>query len=124
MLSLLGLTGIGYLAIIRAGLDISFTSGEIVVGDVPLSIVALFLQDETARTAYLQGDRQQLHARLQTLGVEERIKAFYRPQFQDEIELDRYIHQIFYDRTGYVGLNYRVDANGQLVFRENFNPNF
>ncbi len=39
----------------------------------------------------------------------------YRDQISDENELDRYIHQIFYENTGYVGQAYKVNSQGQLV---------
>lgn len=47
--------------------------------------------------------------------IEEQIKDFYRPQIPDEQELDRYIHQIFYNTTGYVGKAYKVNSEGSLV---------
>lgn len=59
-----------------------------------------------------------LHNRLSALGIEEDIKAYYRPKIQNEIALDRYIHQIFYDNTGYVGTGYFVDSAGKLQFRQ------
>ena len=93
------------------------TKGDLAFGGVPMSIVISFLQDETARDAYFQGDKQKLHARLEDMGIEERIKAFYRPQISDEVNLDQYIHQIFYDRTGYVGKAYRVNSQGVLVLK-------
>jgi hypothetical protein len=82
---------------------------------VPVSIVIQFLRDDIARTAYFAGNKQLLHDRLNRLGIEEKIKAFYRPQIQDEEELDRYIHQLFYDISGYVGAAYDVNAEGVLV---------
>lgn len=93
------------------------TNGFLTIGGVPTPIILSFLQDETARNAYFQGDSQKLHDRLQGMGIEDRIKAFYRPQIRDEAELDQHIHQIMYDRTGYVGNSYRVNSQGVLVLK-------
>lgn len=93
------------------------TNGFLTIGGVPTPIIASFLQDETARNAYFQGDKEKLHARLQNMGIEDRIKAFYRPQIEDEAKLDQHIHQILYDRTGYVGQAYRVNQ-GVLMKKE------
>jgi hypothetical protein len=96
-----------------------FFSGQLVLGGVPSSIIMTFLQDKTARDAYFHRDSAALHDRLQVLGVEEQIKAYYRPQIHDEVELDRYIHQLLYDRTGYVGSHYRLNSEGRLVLKQN-----
>lgn len=93
------------------------TNGYLTIGGVPTPIIVSFLQDETARNAYFQGDSQKLHDRLQHLGIEDRIKAFYRPEIRDEAILDQHIHQILYDRTGYVGSAYRVNSQGVLVLK-------
>lgn len=85
------------------------------VGGVPTGIIWQFLQDEEALSAYFSGDRQRLHDRLDEMGVEEAMKDFYRPHVPNEAALDQHIHQIFYDRTGYVGAAYRVTAGGRLV---------
>ncbi|HBR74938.1 MAG TPA: hypothetical protein DEA78_14830 [Cyanobacteria bacterium UBA11159] len=92
---------------------------RLTIADVPVSIVMSFLQDETARNAYFTGDGQKLHDRLNQMGVEEQIKDFYRPQIPDEIALDLYIHQLLYDRTGYVGKAYQLNAQGVLVLKHN-----
>ena len=93
------------------------TKGPLTIGGVPIPIIISFLQDETARDAYFQGDNKKLHDRLQAMGIEERIKAFYRPQIRDEVKLDQYIHQLMYDRTGYVGASYQVNSQGVLVLK-------
>lgn len=107
------------------------TQGQLAIAGVPTPIIISFLLDETARDAYFDGNKQKLHDRLQEMGVEEQIKAFYRPQFQnDEVKLDQYIHQLLYERTGYVGKAYRVNSKGILVLkkrvysRSGFNPDF
>lgn len=92
-----------------------FWGPSLTIQGVPVSIILKFLQDEQAREAYFSGHKQDLHTRLQELGVEEEIKRFYRPQIPDEIKLDQHIHQIFYDTTGYVGKAYRVNAQDMLV---------
>ena len=84
---------------------------------VPLPIIVKCLTDEPARRAYFDGDPQALHDRLDTLGVEAEVKAFYRPQIQDEITLDQHVHQIFYDTTGYIGKAYRLDDQNRLVLK-------
>lgn len=81
---------------------------------VPLTIVIKFLRDRPARDAYFAKDKPGLHERLQELNVENEIKAFYRPQFSDEQQLDQHIHQVFYDVSGYVGKSYVVTATGEL----------
>ncbi|MGB3295548.1 MAG: hypothetical protein WBB01_21400 [Phormidesmis sp.] len=94
-----------------------FMSGRTTLGGVPYSIVNKFWQDEAAKTAYFGGDRQALHDRLSELDVEADIKDYYRSRFSDEDELDRYIHQIMFDRTGYVGEAYKVDNYGRLSWK-------
>jgi hypothetical protein len=85
---------------------------------VPVSIILEFIEDESARQAYFAGNKVALHERLQQLGAEEQIKAFYRPKIRDEVKLDQYIHQIFYEVSGYVGKAYRVDSRGVLVLKQ------
>ncbi len=108
-----------YLAIVlvAGGLVLLFLTGQLVIGGVPSSIVITFLQDDLARNAYITGDRQALHDRLDNLGIETQIKAYYRPKIQDEQELDLYIHQILYDRTGYIGEAYQVGSDKKLVLK-------
>ncbi len=90
---------------------------RLTIADVPVSIVISFLQDETARNAYFMGDSTKLHDRLEQMGIEARIKDFYRPQIPDEAALDQYIHQLLYERTGYVGKGYRLNDQGVLVLK-------
>ncbi|MEL6159851.1 MAG: hypothetical protein AAFQ40_13020 [Cyanobacteria bacterium J06623_5] len=92
-----------------------FVHEKVTFGGVPYGIIDKFWNDRIARNAYFAGDRQGLHDRLQVLGVEEDIKDFYRDRFTNEYELDRYIHQIMFDRTGYVGEAYEVNNYGQLI---------
>lgn len=94
------------------------TKGYVTIGGVPTPIIMSFLRDETARNAYFQGDSKKLHDRLQDMGVEEKIKAYYRPQIPDPAKLDQYIHQILYERTGYVGKAYRVNSQRVLVLKQ------
>jgi hypothetical protein len=91
---------------------------------VPVKILVHFLEDSAARKAYFAGNKRGLHDRLKALGVEEQIKDFYRPQFSDEQELDRHIHQLLYENTGYVGAAYTVDAQGQLKVTPTLTPEF
>jgi hypothetical protein len=96
---------------------ILFLSGIVTLGGVPASIVGKFLKDSSAVSAFFSGDRAKLHQRLEELGIEEEIKDYYRPKIPDEVMLDEYIHQILYDRTGYVGNNYLVTPRGDLVLK-------
>jgi hypothetical protein len=105
------------LASLALGWGILFIGGVVTLGGVPASIVAKFLQDPTALGAFFLGDRVKLHQRLEEMGIEEEIKAYYRPQISDEVMLDQYIHQLLYDRTGYVGNNYLVTPRGDLVLK-------
>jgi hypothetical protein len=108
-------TMLGILLLLGGQLSINLS--RLVIGGVPLPIVIDFLKDDTARNAYFQGNKKLLHNRLDQMGVEEQIKDFYRSQINSEPELDRHIHQIFYDNTGYVGEAYRVNAEGILKFK-------
>lgn len=99
------------------GWGILFLGGVVTLGGVPPSIVGKFLQDPASVGAFFMGDQVKLHQRLQEMGIEEEIKAYYRPQIPDEVQLDQYIHQILYDRTGYVGNNYLVTPRGSLVLK-------
>lgn len=91
---------------------------------VPLRMILNFLEDPIARNAYFDGDRTLLHKRLDELGFERDIKAHYRPQIRNEVDLDRYIHQLMYDNTGYVGKAYRLGPGGQLVSRNELPQDF
>lgn len=99
-------------------LNFSIVSGQLVISGVPFSIILTFLRDKTARRAYFRKDSSALHDRLWSMGIEERIKDFYRPQLQDELEVDRYIHQLLFERTGYVGKDYQVNPEGILFLKE------
>lgn len=109
-----------YLGIVSAiGLWVILLSvGRLTIAGIPAPIIINFLQDKTARTAYFEGDKQALHDRLEAMGVEAQIKDFYRSRIPDNVELDQYIHQLLYERTGYVGKAYRVNSEGTLVLRE------
>lgn len=93
---------------------------SLTIQGVPVAIIIKFLQDDPARDAYFSENKQDLHNRLQELEIEEEIKAFYRPQIRDEVELDQHIHQIFYDTTGYVGKAYKVNAQDTLILRDRY----
>jgi hypothetical protein len=94
-----------------------FVGEQVTLGGVPYRVVDKFLRDDVAKGAYFAGDRQALHDRLLALGVEEDIKAYYRDRFNSEPALDLYIHQLMFDRTGYVGEAYEVDGYGHLKAR-------
>ena len=87
------------------------------MGGVPSSVIIKFLQDSVAVDAYLNNNGALVHDRLQKLNIEKDIKDYYRNQIADPIELDRYIHQILYERTGYVGVDYQLSASGTLKLK-------
>lgn len=95
-----------------------FLSGNLVLGGVPSSIIMKFLQDPVAVDAYFSRDGRLVHDRLQKLNVEKEIKDHYRDQISDPIELDRYVHQILYERTGYIGVDYQLSASGNLKLKD------
>jgi hypothetical protein len=117
--------GLLYLAAMIATLGgaLWFTEFGTIRG-VPVPVVLQFLSDDTARNAYFSGDKQRLHDRMDRMGIEEKVKAFYRPKIQNEAELDRYIHQLLYNITGYVGLAYEVNAKGVLAPKKVRDPAF
>jgi hypothetical protein len=86
----------------------------ITIGGVPVPILMKAFEDESVRQAYWSGDKQRLHDRLNSMGIEEDIKEHYRPHASGEVNLDQKIHQIFYNQTGYVGDAYQVDQTGRL----------
>ncbi len=92
-----------------------FLKDQVTLAGVPYSVIDKFWSDQTARDAYFVGDTQALHSRLKALGIESDIKDYYRDQFASEYELDKHIHQIMFERTGYVGEAYRVNNLGELI---------
>jgi hypothetical protein len=112
------------IGLVVAGMGLWIAYPTLTYKGVPVRILVDFVGDSAARRAYFGGDKRGLHNRLKVLGVEEQIKDFYRPQFKDEQELDRYIHQLMYDNTGYIGAAYIVDGEGQLVVQPTLTPEF
>ncbi|MEO0373046.1 MAG: hypothetical protein AAF329_00180 [Cyanobacteria bacterium P01_A01_bin.17] len=102
---------------VAAGIGVAI-SPFLTIKGVPLPIVFKFLTDSPAREAYFAKDKPALHDRLQELNVENEIKEYYRPQFQDEQELDLHIHQVFYNLSGYIGKSYVVTSQGTLKLRD------
>lgn len=93
-------------------------SNHLTIGGIPSSIIQKFLTDSEAVDAYFAGDGKKVHDRLKALQIEKDIKDFYRRKISDEVELDRYIHQLLYDRTHYVGLDYQLNADQKLVLKD------
>jgi hypothetical protein len=114
----------GALGLLVVGLGLWIAYPILTYKGVPVRILVHFLEDAQARRAYFAGQKTALHGRLKALGVEEQIKDFYRPQFQDEQALDLHIHQLLYNNTGYVGAAYLVDAEGQLIPKPTLTPEF
>ena len=118
------LVGGTVISLLVAGLGLWIAYPTLTYKGVPVRIVVHFLEDPAARRDYFSDNKKALHDRLKDLGVEEQIKDFYRPQFQDEQELDRYIHQLMYENTGYIGAAYMVDGEGQLQLLPTLTPEF
>lgn len=97
---------------------VMLTKGYVAIGGVPSPIIVRFFQNETARKAYFDGDSKKLYAQVQSMDLAEKLKSYYRPQIADEAKLDLYSHQILYDRTGYIGKNYKVNSQGILVLKK------
>jgi hypothetical protein len=114
----------GGISLVLAVFGLWLASPILTYKGVPLNILLKFVADSTARKAYFSHNKEALHARLQEMGVEESIKAYYRPTIQNEQELDRHIHQLMYDSTGYVGKAYTVNAQGLLVSRSTTTTEF
>jgi hypothetical protein len=112
------------IGLLVAGMGLWVAYPTLTYKGVPVRILVHFMEDSAARRAYFAGNKGGLHNRLKALGVEEQIKDFYRPQFHDEQELDRYIHQLMYDNTGYLGAAYMVDREGQLQLLPTLTPEF
>lgn len=93
------------------------TAGVITLGGVPYSDLLKVWQNPAARAALLEGDSAELHDLMDNLGVEYDIKAYYRDRIQDPVKLDQHIHQILFDRTGYVGESYTVKGR-TLVLKD------
>ncbi|MEM6251380.1 MAG: hypothetical protein AAF821_00530 [Cyanobacteria bacterium P01_D01_bin.156] len=96
---------------------ILFTTGVITLGGVPYSVLMKVWQDPDARSALLEGDATELHDLMGNLGIEYDIKNYYSDRIQDPVKLDQHIHQILFDRTGYVGENYTVQGR-TLILKE------
>lgn len=94
-----------------------FTTGTVTLGGVPYRVLLKVWQNEPARSALLGGQSTALHDQMSVLGIEREIKAHYRERIQDPVELDRHIHQILFDRTGYVGANYKAEGR-KLVLKD------
>jgi hypothetical protein len=114
----------GAISLLVAGLGLWMAYPTLTYRGVPVRILVHFLEDAQARRAYFSGQKTALHARLKALQVEEQIKDFYRPQFQDEQALDLHIHQLMYNNTGYIGAAYAVDIEGQLIPKPSLTPEF
>lgn len=91
--------------------------GYVAIGGVPSPIILSFLQNDTARIAYFDGEEEKLHAQIQKMNLVEKLKPYYRPQFTEEAKLDLHTHQILYDRTGYAG-TYQVSKQGILSLKK------
>lgn len=117
------LAGLGVLGLLASG-AFQVINGTLTLQGIPLEIVGRALADGPARNAYLAGNPDGLHHRLQQLGIEAEIKNFYRSQIRDEYQLDQYIHQLFYSMSGYVGRAYVVNSQGILVPKDQREANF
>ena len=87
---------------------ILFATDTITLGGVPYSVLMKVWQNPAARSALLSGDETELHDLMGGLGIEYDIKNYYRSRIDDPVKLDQHIHQILFERTGYIGENYTV----------------
>ena len=94
-----------------------FTTGGITLGGVPYAVLMKVWQNPEARSALLSGNATDLHNLMGDLGIEYDIKEYYRDRIQDPVKLDQHIHQILFDRTGYVGEAYTVKGR-TLVLKD------
>ncbi|PSN17754.1 hypothetical protein C7271_16065 [filamentous cyanobacterium CCP5] len=103
------LTGLGGLGLVLV------LTNVITLAGLPFSVVSRLWQDPIARNAYFGGNDAALHDRIGEMGIETDLKAYYRDRIGNEVVLDQQVHQILYDRTGYLGESYRVNDRGQVV---------
>lgn len=111
-------------AVLAAVLGGRIAINFITIQGIPCTILLEVVLDDRARNDYFSGNKIAFHDRLQQLGIEEQIKAYYRPKIRDEETLDQYIHQVFYKITGYVGHAYFVNSQDKLVLKSYFDPKF
>jgi hypothetical protein len=90
------------------------SSTPLTIAGIPPSIIFSAVQDKGVISAFVTGDSGALHDELKQMGVEEKMNDFYRNKIPDQQERDRYIHQRFYDHSGYVGTNYKTTPSGNL----------
>jgi len=95
-----------------------FFNGIFTIAGIPASILVKFLRNPPALSAFFTANRQKFHDQLQKIGIEDDVKDFYRNDISDEIELDRYIHQLFFNLTGYVGYNYDLSGGKILTLKQ------
>ncbi len=91
---------------------------EFMIAGIPLPIYLEVITDAEAVFAVITGDGNTFRNRLQDLGIENKIRTLYRPYFADEIELENYIDQIFYDSTGYANSSeYNVNQQNKYMHK-------
>jgi hypothetical protein len=95
---------------------------EWVIGGIPAPIMLDVVSDGKTLAVFLWGRRYDLRNRLKETGIDVKIKNYYRPYFKNEIELETYIDQIFYDSSGYYNMDeYTVNDQGDLIRKEDPN---
>ncbi|WP_144405599.1 hypothetical protein [Aliterella atlantica] len=94
------------------------SDGHFAIGGIPAPVAIALLENETARKAYFDGDNQTLHAQMQQMDIEAKMKIYLRSQIEDETKLDQHVNQILYDRTGYISSAYQVNSQGILVLKK------
>ncbi|MBV9386326.1 MAG: hypothetical protein JOZ78_07855 [Chroococcidiopsidaceae cyanobacterium CP_BM_ER_R8_30] len=117
------------LILATTGITWMLTKKDVTLAGVPIPLIIKAFSDTTAVKYFILGDKRAFHDRLEQMGLKEEIKAFYRPEIHNEIKLDQYIHQIFYNDTGYVGDAYYVNSQGILTLKnpaaaQAYDPNF
>jgi len=73
----------------------------IAISGIPLPLYLDVITDPQASFYFVTGNKFGFRNRLRELNIEAKMRYLYRPYFSNEIELENYIDQIFYNLTGY-----------------------
>lgn len=126
---LISCVSISLLIVIFMGKSFNFIDynkqfNELRIGGIPSAIILDVFSDSEALNAFFFGDRMALRSRLKELNIDKKMMELYRPYFSNEIELERYVDQIFYNDTGYANpKEYSIDKKGNLIRKKPFESN-
>lgn len=89
---------------------------KVIIADIPLPIYLEVMTDAEAVFTFMTANRVGLRNRLKELNIETKIFSLYRPYFPNEIELEKYFDQKFYNYTGYANhREYKISEDGNLI---------